>query len=269
MAEAVMENREKVWRFVRSFIFEIPPGVTPENQNHYLIHSIISYFALLAHTSIIPLFGFLGVKQLALFNIVGVLIWVLAIVLNRNGFHFFSMIISVILVCSHQTLCVVFIGWNAGFQYYLLALPFGLFLMPHGNNLIKAVMTGICLMNFSLLDYFFRTSSPLFILAPFVLNVFNYSNLAVFVTLASFACYFFNAKVHTAETEVRKEQKKAEKAYNLLSKYVAPQLAHTIYNGHIDSIWKHSRKKLTLFFPTSKISRWLLIQWSLRTCRSY
>jgi class 3 adenylate cyclase len=248
MAEAVMENREKVWRFVRSFIFEIPPGVTPENQNHYLIHSIISYFALLAHTSIIPLFGFLGVKQLALFNIVGVLIWVLAIVLNRNGFHFFSMIISVILVCSHQTLCVVFIGWNAGFQYYLLALPFGLFLMPHGNNLIKAVMTGICLMNFSLLDYFFRTSSPLFILAPFVLNVFNYSNLAVFVTLASFACYFFNAKVHTAETEVRKEQKKAEKAYNLLSKYVAPQLAHTIYNGHIDSIWKHSRKKLTLFF---------------------
>ena len=149
-----MKNREKLWRLLRTFLIKMPPGVKAENQNHYIIHSIITYFALFAHTASIPLFWFLGVKPLAFFNIVGASIWILAIVLNRKGFHFSSMIISVILVCSHQTLCIFFIGWDAGFQYYLLALPFGLFLMPHGNNLIKAIMTFICFLNFSLLDYF-------------------------------------------------------------------------------------------------------------------
>ena len=120
--------------------------------------------------------------------------------------------------------------------------------MPHGNNLIKTVMTFICFLNFSVLDNFFKVSEPIFILDTFVLNVFNYLNLLVFVTLASFACYFFNAKVYYAETAFRKEKQKVDKAYSLLSKYVAPQLSDTIYNGHIDSIWAHGRKKLTLFF---------------------
>ncbi len=55
-----------------------------------------------------------------------------------------------------------------------------------------------------------------------------------------------------AESALRKEQSKVEKAYSLLSKYVAPQLVDTISDGKIDQIWKHNRKKLTLFFSDIK-----------------
>ena len=55
-----------------------------------------------------------------------------------------------------------------------------------------------------------------------------------------------------AETVLREEQVKVEKAYRLLSKYVAPQLVDTISDGKIDQIWKHNRKKLTLFFSDIK-----------------
>ena len=55
-----------------------------------------------------------------------------------------------------------------------------------------------------------------------------------------------------AEAALREEQGKVEKAYSLLSKYVAPQLADTISDGEIDQIWKHNRKKLTLFFSDIK-----------------
>ena len=55
-----------------------------------------------------------------------------------------------------------------------------------------------------------------------------------------------------AETTLREEQVKVEKAYRLLSKYVAPQLVDTISDGKIDQIWKHNRKKLTLFFSDIK-----------------
>ena len=55
-----------------------------------------------------------------------------------------------------------------------------------------------------------------------------------------------------AENALREEQVKVEKAYRLLSKYVAPQLVDTISDGEIDPIWKHNRKKLTLFFSDIK-----------------
>lgn len=54
------------------------------------------------------------------------------------------------------------------------------------------------------------------------------------------------------ETALREEQGKVKKAYRLLSKYVAPQLVDTISDGEIDQIWKHNRKKLTLFFSDIK-----------------
>jgi class 3 adenylate cyclase len=252
MVEAVMGKKSEYWRSLVGFFVDIPAGVKEANQHHYIILSIITYFAFVAHTSWIPIFGILGVRQLAIFNCLSSLSWFVAIRLNRRGLHYTSLIIGIIEIWLHQALCVVVIGWGAGFQYYILALPFGIYLMPHGRNFIKATLSIICLLIFSLLDYFFRASVPIVILNPIILNIFNYSNLIVFVALASFACYFFNAKVFSAEKALRKVQKKVENAYSLLSKYVAPQLADTISEGQIDSIWKHNRKKLTLFFSDIK-----------------
>ncbi|MCG8685245.1 MAG: PAS domain-containing protein [Desulfobacterales bacterium] len=55
-----------------------------------------------------------------------------------------------------------------------------------------------------------------------------------------------------AEEKYRKEQKKVQKAYNLISKYVPTQIAKTIFDGQIDLVWEHHRKKLTLFFSDIK-----------------
>ena len=229
MAEAGMGKKGDFWRSFKGFFVDIPAGVKETNQHHYIILSIITYFAFIAHTSWIPLFGVLGIKQLALFNCLSSSAWFTAILLNRKGLHYTSLIIGIIEIWSHQIFSVVVVGWGAGFQYYILALPFGIYLMPHGRNLMKATLTIICLLIFSLLDYFFKASVPIVTLSPTIVNVFNFSNLIVVVSLASFACYFFNAKVFSAETALRKEQIKVEKAYSLLSKYVAPQLADTIF----------------------------------------
>ena len=58
--------------------------------------------------------------------------------------------------------------------------------------------------------------------------------------------------INFSEHALKEERGKVEKAYSLLSKYVAPQLADTITDGQIDLIWKHYRKKLTLFFSDIK-----------------
>ncbi len=55
-----------------------------------------------------------------------------------------------------------------------------------------------------------------------------------------------------AQENLRMEQEKVKKAYGLLSKYVAPQLAETIFEGETDLIWKHYRARLTFFFSDIK-----------------
>jgi class 3 adenylate cyclase len=252
MNESIIESQRKFSRLIRRFFLERPPRVKEKNYQHFVMLSIMTYFGVFTHASWIPLFWILGVKQLALLNILSVSLFLVAINLNRKGFHLSSMTVIIFEVCLHQTLCVIIIGWSAGFQYYILALPFGIFFMPHGRNFIKLVLMLVCFFNYSLLDYFYRTSEPLIIINLPVLNAFNYSNIVIFVALASFASYFFNAKVYDSEKALRKEQNKVAKAYSLLSKYVAPQLVDTISDGQIDLIWQHSRKKLTLFFSDIK-----------------
>jgi class 3 adenylate cyclase len=57
-------------------------------------------------------------------------------------------------------------------------------------------------------------------------------------------------KMRTADLENEKE--KVIHAHNILSSYVAPQLAEKILHGEVAPIWGHSRKKLTMFFSDIK-----------------
>ncbi len=252
MTEAVIEKRNSFWLIIDRYFLERPPSVKEENQNYFVALSVITIFGLSIHVSLLFIFWFFGVKQLALFNIISVSAFLTAINLNRKGYHIICMIISGLEVCIHQTLCVIIIGWGSGFQYYILLVPIGIYLTPRGFNFIKLVLILICFLNLALIDYFYRLSEPLFVLNPLILAILNYGNIFIVVSLIGLICFFFDYKVHDAESALRKEQDKVNKAYSLLSKYVAPQLSDTISDGQIDSIWKHNRKKLTLFFSDIK-----------------
>jgi class 3 adenylate cyclase len=52
--------------------------------------------------------------------------------------------------------------------------------------------------------------------------------------------------------DLKKEKEKVENAHNILSSYVAPQLAEKILDGEVAPVWEHSREKLTLFFSDIK-----------------
>jgi class 3 adenylate cyclase len=52
--------------------------------------------------------------------------------------------------------------------------------------------------------------------------------------------------------DLKKEKEKVEHAHNILSSYVAPQLAEKILDGEVAPVWEHSREKLTIFFSDIK-----------------
>jgi len=213
---------------IQKFFSRTPEKVKKKNQRHYVALMIASFFAIITHSSWILFFGYLGVKPLAYFNIISVSIWIFAYFLNRRGFHYLSYNFMMLEVYLHQTLCVIFIGWAAGFQYLILLVIIGAYLLPHGHNFNKFIIVSLGFLNYSILDYLYRTAFPLYILNTSVIKVFNYSNILIFVLLISLALYLFNGIMYKFENALLDEQKKVNNAYSLLSKYVAPQLAETI-----------------------------------------
>jgi hypothetical protein len=133
MNELVVERQINISLRIREFLIEKPIRVKEENKQHYFIISLMTYIGIITHAFFLPLFWVIGVKQLAYFNVLSVFLWALAIILNRRGFHFVSFTIGMIEILLHQMLCVYFIGWGAGFQYYILLCPIGVYLLPHGQ----------------------------------------------------------------------------------------------------------------------------------------
>ena len=144
MIEAVIEKRNNLWLIIDRYILGKPSSVKEENQNYFVFLSVGTIFGLSAHVSYLFIFGFFGVKQLALFNIISVSAWLTAVILNRKGYHIISLIICILEICIHQTLCVIIIGWESGFQYYILIIPMSIYLAPRGFNFIKLVLILIC-----------------------------------------------------------------------------------------------------------------------------
>src|SRR3954466_11719669 len=100
---------------------------TPEPRIAVLIRSS-AWLGILAHTVFVPLFLLTGYSLLAAFNLLSVPTWVGAWWLNRRRLSTLAMWLLTAEVAAHAALAVSLLGWDSGFQYYLIPLiPFVMF----------------------------------------------------------------------------------------------------------------------------------------------
>lgn len=87
-----------------------------------------TYVGIAAHAGFIPLFYWLHVPVLALFNVYSVAAWVAARLVNNRGRRRLATALVLTEVLAHATLAVALLGWDSGFHYYLIPLiPFLMF----------------------------------------------------------------------------------------------------------------------------------------------
>lgn len=91
----------------------------------------------LIHALFILLFLFLGVRWLAIYNVISVLMWLIAFSLNRLGYIFLAAHVGFMEITMHAALCVYLLGWEAGFQYYVIPIIFGIFIFPKPSSYFK------------------------------------------------------------------------------------------------------------------------------------
>ena len=87
--------------------------------------NFVCWVGIMAHAAFIPLFWWLGINELALFNIGSVAAWVLARYANKTGYLDFAVVLIKLEVAAHAAVAVSLLGWDSGFHYYLWPLiPF-------------------------------------------------------------------------------------------------------------------------------------------------
>ncbi|HFU73921.1 MAG TPA: GGDEF domain-containing protein [Helicobacteraceae bacterium] len=167
----------------------------------FLIIDKVTYLAVLVHIILIAIFTFYNLIDLAILNIFSTLAWLYGRDLNNDGNQPMAIIFLSAEAIIHAIFAVAILGWQSGFQYYLLtALIFNLF--RHNITLTQTLgLITIFLGTFTTL-HFFTADETYTKLTPFMYDFIFYANMLIALTVMCFITYTFNQATTDAETTI-------------------------------------------------------------------
>jgi len=171
--------------------------ISRDNFRLYIALNYLCYLGFVAHSLFIPLFLWVGVPELAIFNVVSSMLWVLGYFLNRAGHHTQAIAILAFEAVVHAFLATYFLGWESGFHYYFLSIVLFIFINHHQKTPI-IIAEGILLF-FSYIGFYFYTHQPDFtlVIPSYVLEGLHVMNIAINFTAFAIQGYFFRvASIH-------------------------------------------------------------------------
>src|SRR5688572_2835769 len=164
-------------------------------------YGVSSLIALVLHICFVTLFAWTGVWPLAVFNVGSVVLFAIVFVLARQNRIPLGIALAMAELMLHQALAVHYLGLDAGFQYYLLAVGPIPLLMPDSPRWIRFGVPGLLLIEFLALSVIYLGYPPneLLLDPQWLLPLLNYGNLlASFLLLWAFA-YFYQYGADLAE----------------------------------------------------------------------
>ena len=165
-------------------------SVRQKDYRTYLVINTIGYLGISVHLALIPLFYLLGLEFLSFINVFSFLMWIIAWQVNKNGKHDLAIGLMICEVVLHTLLVVPTMGWNAGFQYYLIGtIPFSLFSTKFNGRLIVLASIGLCL-TFTSLDAFTHDTIQSLIPLPYI-KIINYTNIVIAFAAIGIISYYF------------------------------------------------------------------------------
>lgn len=163
-----------------------------------VVVSHVSWVGIVAHSCFIPLFAWLGHAALAWFNVLSVAIWVGAALLNRSRRSTLAMWLLFAEVVAHATIATSTLGWESGFQYYLIPLiPFVMF-----HDHLKGRTVGLASLGVFAVFILLKAFAPQLALDGRVASLLTYSNIAIPFIALGLVTYYFRLASVTAEARM-------------------------------------------------------------------
>ncbi len=132
--------------------------VKPEDHRFFVITQVAYIVGALGHVSLCFRFWTMQITEMFWFNLFfSVPIFMIAFFINRKGWHnlAFSMGFAELLI--HQALGIYYLGWDNGFQYWLIYLIGLCFFNAKWNKLVRLFCFATVMTTFMALFIFFRT----------------------------------------------------------------------------------------------------------------
>jgi diguanylate cyclase (GGDEF)-like protein len=168
--------------------------VAPPPRIAAVVRNVV-WVGIVAHAGFVPMFALLGHARLAAFNVLSVVIWIAAAIVNRRGRSTLAMGLLTAEVVAHAALAVLTLGWASGFQYYLIPLiPFVMF----NDRLPSATVAIISVCLFAGLIAL-RAVAPDGAVDGGIAPVLRYGNLAIPVIALALVSFHFRRASTLAE----------------------------------------------------------------------
>lgn len=213
---------------LRRRFFEPPPNLRAGYERYYPAAWYGYPIALAWHALFIVIFALVGAAPLAWINVASVAVWVLVIWLHLHGHLRSGVVLSLVEVSVHAVLAVMFVGWDTGFQYYLLVLAAAMFFTPLGSMPVKSAASAALAALFALLFALFADATPRIALEPWAVNAMYYGNVlstffVICVTVANYDLVTLRAEAALTREKARSEEM-AELLRTMFGRYLAPEV---------------------------------------------
>lgn len=180
---------------------------------NYRFHVVLNnsvFIALIGHILLIPIFLYLGMRELAGLNIISCCAYSLCLFLVQHKCFTTVFFISLIETGSHAVLASLFLGWESGFHYFILYLIPFIFFSPLSKNSIKIIITAICALTYLLIKTSFLHVAPIYAVSLNSLEFFNTINIIVLFAYLAFLSFSYSLAASNVEHDLLKINRKLE-----------------------------------------------------------
>jgi adenylate cyclase len=159
----------------------------------------LTLYALALHIVFFVFFAVQGVWPLVYFNVASIATFVVLFLMALKGRITLGLSLAIFEVALHQVFAVHMIGWDSGFQYYLLAVGPLPMVLPEAPRVLRFGIPVMLLLTFAGLLLLYPGVPPPHELDPVLMMLLNYLNLiGSFLVLWVFA-YFYQRGAELAE----------------------------------------------------------------------
>lgn len=164
------------------------------DEAHFELYPLTNWtmvLGLLSHVAFIPLFLWLEVQPLALFNVASVGAFAAAIVLARRAHLNASLLVASAEVTAHAVYATYLLGWDASFHYHAILAIALLVMFGILSTSVRAGLAALIGCVYLALAVVATGAEPVIALDPDVMTALTAVNAVIFLTVLSGICVFY------------------------------------------------------------------------------
>jgi signal transduction histidine kinase len=177
----------------------------PDDYRLYRFYSVANFGYLpsgAVHFVFIFVFAYIGITELAVFNIFSTAIFTVNFFINRRGYFKTAYLLTVFEVIAHAVFATIEVGFETGFYFHLISLIPFLFYFPQWNFVYKLLLAALIsiLFVFCYLHSYFGFTAH--IIPSETTAILNIMNIVIIIAIISTLSTYYSFVTIQAEQKI-------------------------------------------------------------------